>query len=101
VDWLVGIITWFSCVCYFNNVSRVPISSVVLYMLCAAIGKDNAVFTVGRVTVTGFVGTEVNSSIFVSYSIFVLVFWWDFSVGWLVVRWGMFGGMVRRSGFVG
>ena len=100
VDWLVGIITWFSCVCYFNNVSRVPISSVVLYMLGTAIGKDNAVFTIGRVTVTSFVGTKVNSSIFVSYSIFVLVFCWDISVSWLMVRWSMFGGMVRRSGFV-
>ena len=60
-------------------------------MLGTAIGKENAVFTSGSVTVTGFVGTEVNSSIFVSYSIFVLVFCWDISVGWL---------MVRRSGFV-
>jgi hypothetical protein len=69
-------------------------------MLGTAIRKENAVFTRGRVTVTGFLGTEVNSSIFVSYSIFVLVFCWDVNVSWLMVRWDMFGGMVRRSRFV-
>ena len=62
---LVGIIAWSSFVCYFNNVSRVAISSIVFYMLSTAIWKDNAVFTIGRVTVTGFVSTKVNSSVFV------------------------------------
>ena len=100
VYWLVGIITWSSFVCYFNNVSRVTISSVVLNVLSTAIWKDNAVFAIGRVTVTGFVSTKLNPSIFVSYSIFVLVFWWFISVCWLMVRWGMLRGMVRRSGFV-
>ena len=91
VDWFVGIITWSSFICYFNNVARVAISGVVFDNLSTAIWKDYAVFTISRVTVTGFVGTKVNSSIFVSYSIFVLVFCWNISVGWLTVR---------RCGFV-
>ena len=101
VDWLVGVITWSSFVCYFNNVTRVVIDSIVLYMLSTAIWKDNAVFTIGRVTVTGFVSTKVYSSIFVRNSIFVLVFWWGISVGWLVIGWSVLGGMVRRSGMIG
>merc|ERR1719384_2666878 len=86
VDWFVGIITWSSFICYFNNVARVAISGVVLDNLGTAIWKDYAVFSIGRVTVTGFVSTEVNSSIFISYCIFVLVFCWNIGVSWFMIR---------------
>merc|ERR1712018_1118841 len=95
VNWLVGIITWGSFVCYFYNIARVAINSIVFHMLSTAIGKDNTVFSIGRVTVTGFVSSEVYSSIFISYSVFVLVFCWYISVGWFVVRRGVLWGMVR------
>jgi hypothetical protein len=69
-------------------------------MLSRTIRKDNSVLTICRATVTGFVATEVNSSIFVIYSIFILVFRLDISIRWLVVRWGILGSMVRRGEFV-
>ena len=95
VHWLVGIITWGSFVCYFYNISRVSISSVVFYMLSTAIRKDNAVFSIGGVSITGLVSSKVYSSIFISYSVFILVFCWYISVGWFMVRRGVLWGMVR------
>ena len=93
VYWLVCIITRGSFVGYFNNVSRIAINSVVFYMLSTAIGKDNAVFAIGRVTITGFVSSKVYSCVLIRYSVFVLVFWWYMSVRWFMVRrcvlWGM------------
>ena len=98
VYWFVGIITWGSFVCYFNNVARVSVSSTVLNNLSTTIWESNAVFTIGRVTISGFVSSKVNTGIFINYGIFVLVFRWDISVGWFMVR--RMGGLVRRSGLV-
>ena len=108
VDWLVGIITWFSFVCYFSNVARITISSIVFNDLSSAIWKYYSIFTRSRVSITGFVLSKVNLSILISDSIFVLVFGWfsigGFLVSWLVVYWGGVvywsvdgGSMVYRS----
>merc|ERR1719414_1605339 len=96
MNWFVGIITWSSFVGYFNNVTRVAISSVVLYNLRTAIWKGNTVFTISRVTITSFICAEVDSRIIISNSIFVLIFSWDISVSWFFVGWGV----VSWSGFV-
>ena len=89
VDWFVGIVTWSAFVCYFNNVARIAIGSVVFDYLGTAIGKSNTVFTIGRVTITSFISSEVDSRIIVSNSVFVLVFSWYISVSWFFVGWGM------------
>ena len=102
VYWLVGIITWGSFVGYFNNISRITISSVVLDNLGTAIWEDNTVFAIGGVSITSFIGSKVDSSIFISNSVFVLVFSWDISVSWLFVGWGMvsWSGVICWSGLV-
>merc|ERR1712117_150860 len=96
VNRFVGVITWGSFVGYFNNVTRVTISSIVLYNLGTAIWKGNTVFTISRVTITSFVCAKVDTRIVISNSIFVLIFSWDISISWFFVGWGM----VSWSGFV-
>ena len=92
---------WGSFVCYFDNVARIPISSVVLDNLGTAIGECNSVFSNGGISVTSFVCSKVYSGIFISDSVFVSIFSWDivswFFVGsWLVSR----GWLVYWSGLV-
>ena len=94
VNWLVGIITWGSFVCYFDNVSRITISSVVFYNLSSAIWKNNSVFTIGRVSITSFILPKVNTSIFVSNGIFVLV------LSRLIIRWFVVSRLVSWGRFV-
>ena len=96
MNWFVGIITWGSFVGYFNNVTRVSISSVVFYNLGTAIWKGNTVFTISRVAITSFVCSKVDSRIIISNSIFVLIFSWDISVSRLFIGWGV----VSRGRFV-
>ena len=101
VDWFVGIVTWSSFVSYFYNISRVSISSVVLDNLGTAIREGNTVFTISGITITSFICAKVDSSIFVSNSVFVLVFSWDVSVSWFFVSWSMVSwGMVSWSWLV-
>ena len=101
VDWFVGIVTWSSFVSYFYNISRVSISSVVLDNLGTAIREGNSVFTISGITITSFICAKVDSSIFVSNSVFVLVFSWDVSVSWFFVSWSMVSwGMVSWSWLV-
>ena len=89
VDWFVGIVTWGSLVCYFNNISGISVSSVVLDNLGTAIREDYTVFTISRVTISSFVGSKVDSSIFIGYGVFVLVLGWDISVSWCFVGWSV------------
>ena len=99
-SWFVSwsfVFTWGSFICYFHNVSRVSISSVVFDYLSTAIRKEDTVFSGGRVAVTTFISSKSHSSVFISYGIFILVFSWDISVCWLmisswfgVVGWGRF-----------
>ena len=46
MDWLVRIVAWGAFVSYFNNVTRVSISCVVLNNLSATIWKGNTVFAI-------------------------------------------------------
>ena len=89
MNWFVGVITWGSFIGYFNNVTRVAISSVVLYNLGTAIGKGYTVFAISRVAVASFICPKVDSRIIISNSIFVLIFSWYISVSWFFVGWGV------------
>ena len=64
LNWFIGIITRSSFIGYFNNVTRVAVSSVVFYNLGTAIRKGNTVFTISRVAITSFVCAKVDSRIF-------------------------------------
>ena len=102
MDWFVGFITWGTFVGYFNNVSRIPIGSVVFNYLGAAIREDNSVFTISGIAITSLIGTKVDSSVFISNGVFVLVFCWNISISRLFVCWGMvsWGWSVHRCWFV-
>jgi hypothetical protein len=98
-SWVVGRsfvnwITWSSFVCYFSNVARITISSIVFNDLSSAIWKNYSIFTRSRVSITGFVLSKVNSSILISYSVLVLVNG-RFSIGGFFVSW-----LVGGSGVV-
>ena len=99
VDWLVGIVAWGSFVCYFDNISRVTISSVVFYNLGSAIWKSNSVLTVGRVSITGFVLSEVSPGILICNGVLVFVLC-RLVISRFVVSWFVGGRLVGCSRFV-
>merc|ERR1712141_483621 len=51
-----------------------------------AIRKNNSVFTRSRVSITGFVLSKVNTSIFISHGVLVLVFC-RLIISWFVITW--------------
>ena len=90
---LVLIIVGLSLVLDIGNISRVVISNSVANMLDAAIGKGDAVSTVGGISVTGLGGVKVNITVLIVDGIAVLVV-----SGLIIVGWGS---VVSRPGVVG
>jgi len=102
LSWVVWLSFWVlsnTFVFDISNISSIGIGNVVGDDLGTAIGKVDTVFTVGGISITGFVGLEVSVSIVVMDSISVLVYSWSFFVDWsLSISWGMVSwGMVSWS----
>ena len=102
VDWgnLVSwglFVTWSSFVSYFDNITRIAISSVVFDDLGTTIGEGNTVFTSGRVAIARFTCCDMYSGNIIICTVSVLVL--SFDINWLFVGWGVvsFGSMVNRS----
>ena len=105
ISWLGWVVFWVlsnTFVFDVGNISTISISYVVGDNLGTAIGKGDTVFTVGGISVTGFVGLEVGVSIIVMDGISVLVYSWSFFIDWSlaiswswgVVSWGMYNWLV-------
>merc|ERR550525_1238597 len=90
MDWCRSI-TWLSFIHHFHYVSGVTIDSVVLDNLGSTIWKQYSVFTVCRISITGFILTKIYSGVVILYGILILVFWWSIIYGLLInrlVSWG-------------
>ena len=105
ISWLGWVVFWVlsnTFVFDVGNISTISISYVVGDNLGTTIGKVDTVFTVGGISVTGFVGLEVGVSIIIMDSISVLVYSWSFFIDWSlaiswswgVVSWGMYNWLV-------
>ena len=77
----------------FGNVTGISVSGVVSYSLGTAIGKEYTVLTLGGITITLFVLSEVSTTVVILNSIFISVYcwgifvYWSLSIGWSWVVW--------------
>jgi len=71
---------WVTLVLDISNITRVGIKDVVGDNLDATIGKGNTVSSVGGVSISVLVGSEVNTVVTVSNSVLVVICWWDIGV---------------------
>ena len=83
MDWSRSI-AWFSLIYNFHYVSRVAVSSVVFDNLSSAIRKVNLVFSVGGISVTGFLLAKIDAGVVILNCVLILVFWWCV-INWLLV----------------
>uniref|UniRef100_A0A0K2UE62 Uncharacterized protein n=1 Tax=Lepeophtheirus salmonis TaxID=72036 RepID=A0A0K2UE62_LEPSM len=81
-----------------SNIARVSISNVVGHSLDATVGKGNRVLSLGGVSITGLISSKVESSIFITDTILVLVYSGFFLIGrsrmiwsrgWVVWSWSV------------
>ena len=99
MDWCRSI-TWFSFIHHFHYVSGVTIDSVVLDNLGSTIWKQYSVFSVCRISITGFILTKIYSGVVILYGILILVFWWSIIYGLLINRLVSWGCMIYWSRFM-
>merc|ERR1719384_494932 len=99
---LIGSIVSLTFVFDIGNISRVAISNIVGYNLGTAIGKSYTIFSIGSVTITGFILSKVGTRVVISNSISISVDSWAIisrlRVSGLVGRsWVNNGSMVNRG----
>jgi hypothetical protein len=91
----------FTGVSDISDISGVTVSNGVSYGLDTTIGKGDMVFTVGGITITSFVGTEIGSGVIISNGVSVIVSGGYISVcwgSWVVWGWGIRGSRGGKGG---
>ena len=98
---LVGSVLGFTRVLDIGDVSTISVIHTVSHGLDSAVGKSHVVFTVGGITITSFVGTEIGSGVIISNGVSVIVSGGYISVcwgSWVVWGWGIRGSRGGKGG---
>ena len=94
---LIGSIVSLTFVFDIGNISRVAISNIVGNNLSTAIGKSYTIFSIGSITITGFILCKVGTRVVISNSISISVDSWAIMSRLRVSNWVNNGSMVDRG----